>query len=729
MRRYYLQVALFALAAGLASAQGEAVESLHDRVEASIRSEERLRVYDWVQYRVQGDEVTLSGIVTLSTLPAALERRVGKTPGVARVINELEATPYSRDDMAMRVNAYWRIYGNAELNRYNNRETRSQIGREADDARHVLLQPIHIVIEDGNLTLEGEVEQQRDVTVAEAAAKQVMGVRAVSNRLVVVNGNTEERQALQVGADSWWTDTSSGVRLPVLRVENPSGRVRVQVAATNRIRYRQTSGDREVQEGDVVFDRLLRKMRLRARPADGARIDLDVDLPYGHSLEVVTVDGPIELFGLIRKADITTATGAIRLAAPWQTVRLTATSKSAPYEVRLPDMLPAVVRPPTQGAARAEWGLVDPRPEASSIYGSVEVHATAPSQLVVENMAVPVDSPVRMHWEAPDALDALFRPDRDRTLVNRIPTDAGPYGTAGGFDKESVHFSSEVRLVDLTAAVLDVANLPITGLSASDFQIIEEGIEQEVHVVDGGDAPFNLALLLDCSTSTLGDRLTVVQSAKSFVEVTRPRDQVAVHVLADTYLQVLSPLTNNRDELFRRISDIPPLSGSTPLYDALVLSYAREFAERRWERNALIVISDGMDNQILPPVGRTMPSKIPFDELLRAAAEMSAVIYPIYLESAESPRSSRDPRARAWKEKARSQLEQLAKATGGRLFRAPSIRALTHVYRDVADELRSVYRIGYYPKNQNFDGSWRQVEVKVNRRAARVRTRPGYYAW
>ena len=76
-----------------------------------------------------------------------------------------------------------------------------------------------------------------------------------------------------------------------------------------------------------------------------------------------------------------------------------------------------------------------------------------------------------------------------------------------------------------------------------------------------------------------------------------------------------------------------------------------------------------------------------------------------------------------------SQLEQLAAATGGRLFRAPSIRALTPVYRNVADELRSVCRIGYYPKNQDFDGSWRQVEVKVNRQAVRVRTRPGYYAW
>ena len=63
------------------------------------------------------------------------------------------------------------------------------------------------------------------------------------------------------------------------------------------------------------------------------------------------------------------------------------------------------------------------------------------------------------------------------------------------------------------------------------------------------------------------------------------------------------------------------------------------------------------------------------------------------------------------------------------MFPARSIRALDPVYEQVAEELRSVYTIGYYPKNQDFEGSWRNVEVRVSRANARVHTRPGYYAW
>jgi VWFA-related protein len=247
--------------------------------------------------------------------------------------------------------------------------------------------------------------------------------------------------------------------------------------------------------------------------------------------------------------------------------------------------------------------------------------------------------------------------------------------------------------------------------------------------VDGEESPFNLVLLLDCSTSTLTERFTLVQAAKQFVSIARPQDRVAVYVLSDTYLQVLSRLTDDRKELLRKIEDIPPLSGSTPLYDAVALSYAQELAGRRWERNALIVISDGIDNQILPPLGRIMPSKTPFADLKKAAGEMNAVIYPIYLDAFESPRVDRAERRRSLKEKARAQLEELAAAAGGRVFRAPSFRALEYVYGQVAQELRSVYSIGYYPLNQQFNGEWRGVEVKVERRGTFARTRPGYYAW
>ena len=74
-------------------------------------------------------------------------------------------------------------------------------------------------------------------------------------------------------------------------------------------------------------------------------------------------------------------------------------------------------------------------------------------------------------------------------------------------------------------------------------------------------------------------------------------------------------------------------------------------------------------------------------------------------------------------------MQQLAERTGGRLFRANSIRDLDAVYEQVAEELRSIYTLGYYPSNQEFDGEWRRIRVNLKGHDARVRTRPGYYGW
>ncbi len=70
----------------------------------------------------------------------------------------------------------------------------------------------------------------------------------------------------------------------------------------------------------------------------------------------------------------------------------------------------------------------------------------------------------------------------------------------------------------------------------------------------------------------------------------------------------------------------------------------------------------------------------------------------------------------------------MAHASGGRVFPAESIADLESVFPLIESELRSVYTLGYYPQDQNFDGGWRPVEVQVSRPSTAVRARPGYYA-
>jgi VWFA-related protein len=102
---------------------------------------------------------------------------------------------------------------------------------------------------------------------------------------------------------------------------------------------------------------------------------------------------------------------------------------------------------------------------------------------------------------------------------------------------------------------------------------------------------------------------------------------------------------------------------------------------------------------------------------------MNALIYPIYLDPVKGDREPPEA-ARV----ARTRMQQLADASGGWLFAARSADDLDPVYGLVEKELRSVYSLAYYPRNQSFDGEWRSVEVKVKRPGAAVRTRAGYVA-
>ena len=722
------------LLAGTATAIAQSLrERLNLQIEQLIAEQRDIRVYDWVGFAVAGDEVTLLGVVTRPELKERIERSVLALEAVRSVRNEIEPLPPDADDIGIRINAYWRIYGHPEIRRYLTRESgfRARLRREPTDTQRVVLQPVHIVVRNGHLVLEGELEQQRDRRVAEEQAHKVMGIRSVTNNIVVTGTDTEEFERIDFENDPWWMDSDS-VAEPVLRVENPAGAVRVRITSTDRVRVRRSSRSRPVKEGDTKTTHLGRKTRIRAQPPDGARLDLEIDLPYGHRLEVDTIDGPISLTGLVRRATLRTAVGRVELSVPWQGVRLDVKSSRRPFKVDIPRELRTSLRSPPPDSKSLAWTLKDVRDPRDNLYGTIRLSASHPDALVLRDAPIPDESPVRMHWEAPEALTNMLRRPFRLRLARPGGEGSNPDFETFGPSRNVPQFSSHVRLVQLSAAVVDSTNRPVPGLGLADFRILEDGVEQQIGIVQDAAADFNLILLLDCSTSTLVDREAVMEAARQFILTARPMDRVGIYVLSGAYLHVVSPLTADREALLRTVGQIPRLSGGTPLYDAITLSYAQELAKRRWERNALIVISDGMDNELLPQWSRSIPSRVPFDDLERAAAEINSVIYPIFLEP-DSPGLRTE---RRWREQlqrstdqARDRMRRLAEATGGRIFRAGSIHDLDAVYDRVAEELRSVYTLGYYPSNQEFDGAWRRIRVLLKERDARVRTRPGYYGW
>ena len=733
VRRHSVCATLVLLAATASFTQEVSSERVIRQIEQLIGGQRGIQIYDWIGFSLVDRKVILEGAVTRPVLKRAIERTVLALEAVDSVQNDLELLPDAGDDIGIRINAYWRIYGHPEIRRYLNSEPgfRGRLRRSASDTQRVLVRPIHIVVRNAEITLEGEVEQHREKRVAEQQANAVLGVRAVTNNLVVTGTDTEEFEPVDFSTDPWWIDSGS-ITESVLRVENPVGGVTVHVTDTERVRVRRRSLSRPIQAYDTKTTRLGRKMRIRAQPPDGVPIDLEIDLPYGHRLEVETVAGPIAISGLVRRAQLETDVGSVELAVPWRAVRLEIVSDRPPLKLSIPNRLGSALRSLSPKSSNGSWTLHDGRDLRDQLYGSIRLDAKQPDNLVLRDIEISEDSPVQMHWQAPEALVSMLR-RRFRMRLTRPDGDgSNPSEEADTPEEGLVQFSSDVRLVQLSATVVDGSNRPMTGLGPENFQILEEDEDQKIRIVQDTEAEFNLVLLLDCSTSTLIDRKAVLEAARRFVLTARPTDRVGIYVLSDSYLHVVSRLTEDRETLLRTIGQIPRLSGGTPLYDAITLAYAHELSRRRWERNALIVISDGMDNDLLPLWSRSVPSEVPFEDLLRAAAEINSAIYPIFLEP-EPPgvRTERNWRERLERStnRARDRMQQLADTTGGRLFGAKSIRDLDSVYEQVAEELRSVYTLGYYPSNQDFDGAWRRIRVNLRGVDARVRTRPGYYGW
>ena len=171
-----LAVSLLVLPIG-AVAKNQKFVSVSDRswnrVEREVRHElvtlPFYGVFDNLAFKVNGGTVTLIGQVSRPTLKTDAERAVERIEGVERVINRIEVLPLSPYDNRIRLATYRAIYGNTALNRY------------ALQA----VPPIHIIVKNGNVTLEGVVANEGDKNIADIQARSVPGVFSVTNNLRV----------------------------------------------------------------------------------------------------------------------------------------------------------------------------------------------------------------------------------------------------------------------------------------------------------------------------------------------------------------------------------------------------------------------------------------------------------------------------------------------------------------------------------------------------------------
>ena len=281
-------------------------------------------------------------------------------------------------------------------------------------------------------------------------------------------------------------------------------------------------------------------------------------------------------------------------------------------------------------------------------------------------------------------------------------------------------------LVDLKVSVLRLDPMHAIGeLRQSDFVILEDGKPQEIAFFAGENAPFDLVLLLDLSGST-SDKLELVKnSAKRFVEATRPIDRVAIVTFTNKPLLV-SPLTLDRKLLKASIKKIEKPGGGTNFWDSLDFVLSSVLPEGNLaRRSAVVAMTDGVDNALPGIFGDG--SRIPFADLLDHARASDVIVLPVYLDTEKEEVQRHRSTANAYS-LAREQLTQLAEIGGTRVYRAKKLKDLDRVYEQVINDLGTVYSLGYKPTNTSRDGKWRSVAVQlVGRSGLSARTKPGYF--
>jgi VWFA-related protein len=333
----------------------------------------------------------------------------------------------------------------------------------------------------------------------------------------------------------------------------------------------------------------------------------------------------------------------------------------------------------------------------------------------------------------------------------------------------------ETQLVSVPAVVMDGTGRPIAGLSANNFVLYEDGRPQEIANFGTTEAPFEVALLLDTSGSTRADVALIRGAANAFIDSLRTGDRVAVIAYntsqydraSPATVDVLAQLTNNRKALREAIEDIGASNG-TPFYDSLERIVADIFREPPGQdvrgRRAVVALTDGVDSasnsdyaQVRAKLLRTgvacyfiqvntedfVEDRLMQDcesagtlRLSRRQLERYRRIFAPRLDDSffedfcrmgpfERMQISRDLYTLA-----RQEMNDLARASGGKTFPVTSLRDARAAFARVANEIGTQYSLGYYPTNRTRDGRFRaiRVEVKGVQSGAQIRAREGYYA-
>jgi VWFA-related protein len=271
------------------------------------------------------------------------------------------------------------------------------------------------------------------------------------------------------------------------------------------------------------------------------------------------------------------------------------------------------------------------------------------------------------------------------------------YASSASRSQQPPAFSSKIEAVRVDVLVTD-GGQPVRGLGPGDFEVLDNGVPQQVDLVSFEQIPLNVILELDMSDSVAGERLDNLRGAGAAVlGALQKNDQVAL--VTFSHVVVRGAALTTAVEPVRYALESASGSGDTALIDGTYAGIM--IGESDAGRALLIVFSDGLDTA----------SWLSADAVLDAAKRSDVVAYAVSVRSNLKP----------------DFLRELTSLTGGRLLEIEKTGNPRSTFLDILEEFRRRYLVSYTPRGVDRSG-WHRLDVRVKGRKATIKARPGYLA-
>ena len=293
--------------------------------------------------------------------------------------------------------------------------------------------------------------------------------------------------------------------------------------------------------------------------------------------------------------------------------------------------------------------------------------------------------------------------------------------------QELPRITVNVHLVNVTFNVRNEAGLSPADLTRNDFEVIEDGVTQNVSFFSrSADIPLTLGLIVDASGSQEHFVKAHHHDLQAFLkDVLKPVDK-AFLVGFGNHIRLVSDYSSSAGEILDdlkqyehdsgRFDELGPAQedreGGTAFYDAIYYAASEKLADGANGRKALIVFSDGEDNSsahhMLDVIEEAQYQNIP----------LFCIRYTEY---------GKHHKVKARNKYGTSVMARIAKESGGEDFDAEK-KDLKESFREIGEELRSSYELAYNSTNTERDGYFRRIVIRSKKPGLTVRAKTGYYA-